>query len=74
MFFPKFIVEQEIKLKSSKGEWAHFPSNYTNFQGGDAFIFEAIFLRFCMKIRLVSNSRNALQNVKNKRYNNIVLA
>ena len=59
MFFPKFIVEQEIKLKSSKGEWAHFPSNYTNFQGGDAFIFEAIFLRFCMKIRLVINSRNA---------------
>ena len=53
MFFPKFIVEQEIKLKSSKGEWAHFPSNYTNFQGGDAFIFEAIFLRFCMKVRLV---------------------
>ena len=43
MFFPKFIVEQEIKLKSSKGEWAHFPSNYTNFQGGGTPLFLKLF-------------------------------
>jgi len=62
MFFPKFIVEQEIKLKSSKGEFSLKLHKLSG--GGDAFIFEAIFLRFCMKIRLVINSRNAFSKSK----------
>ena len=48
-----------------------FPLKYNKIQGqGHAFIFGASFLRFCIKVRLMINSRKCiLQNVKNKKCN-----
>ena len=50
-----------------------FPLKYNKIQGrGHAFIFGASFLRFCIKVRLMINSRKCiLQNVKNKKCKNI---
>ena len=59
-------MQTNRKKRSNKGKWAHFPSNDTN-------IFETIFLRFCMKVRLMINSWNAFSKC-NKKYNNIFSA